>query len=102
LQRALREIARIEHELRAFGDRAALKRFIDPGHGFSIAALLGYHLLTVSEACVVAQLSRMPEALNLVRNYLRSLGTPHVSETGQERTLNAGNPAWAPGHPRSA
>ncbi len=73
LRSTRREIARIEEQLHAVGDRAALASFGDPEHGASIAALLGYRRLARSDARVVAQLSRMPDAFTLVREYLSLL-----------------------------
>jgi hypothetical protein len=80
LQRALAEIRRIEEELLALGDHATLSRYGDPNRGSSIAGSLGFRLLTTAEARVVDQLSSMPDALVLVRTYLRNVEVPHVSE----------------------
>jgi len=83
LERALAEIQRIENELLVLGDHATLSRFGDPNRGFSIATSLGFRLLTTAEARVVDQLSTMPGALVLVREYLLTVDVPHVSELQQ-------------------
>jgi hypothetical protein len=42
--------------------------------------------LTVPQAPLVDQLSRMPEAISLVRDYLLLLGIPHRSGAQRART----------------
>jgi hypothetical protein len=76
LEEALEEIARIEGELRASGDLAALGRFGDPDAGLSTAAALGHGLLATWEARKVDQLSAMPDGARLVRAYLRAYEVP--------------------------
>jgi hypothetical protein len=74
LRLTLAEIRRIERELRANGDVATLSRFGDADRGSALAEHFGYGSgLTDDDARVLDQLSMMPDALQLVRGYLRSL-----------------------------
>jgi hypothetical protein len=74
LRATLAEIRRIEGELRANGDVATLSRFGDPDRGSALAARFGYDTeLGDDDARVVDQLSMMPDALQLVRDYLQNL-----------------------------
>ena len=80
LQDALREIAVIDRQLRALGDMATLRRFGEAEAGVSLAALLGYTLLTAAEARTVDKLSRMPDGTRLVRTFLNCSDAPRVSD----------------------
>ena len=74
LRATLIEIERIEGELRANGDTARLRSFGDPDRGTAIAQAVGHAgKLAPEDARRVDQLSMMPDAFQLVRDYLRSL-----------------------------
>jgi hypothetical protein len=74
LSETLIEIARIEGELRAHGDHSRLKAFGDARRGAALAETIGYDRgISDEDARRVDQLSLMPDALALVRDYLRTL-----------------------------
>jgi hypothetical protein len=74
LRATLIEIEKIEGELRANGDVARLKSFGDPERGTELAQAVGHPgRLAREDARRVDQLSMMPDAFRLVRDYLQSL-----------------------------
>jgi hypothetical protein len=87
LRATLIEIERIEGELRANGDVARLKSFGDPERGTELAQAVGHPgRLRRQDARRIDQLSVMPDAFQLIRDYLQSLfGEDQVAPSSWSR-----------------
>ncbi len=75
LERALSEISRVELALVESGDVSTLASFGNPREGSELASRLGYGLVSDSEARVIDQLRWLPDANELIREFL-ALETP--------------------------
>jgi hypothetical protein len=92
LHETLIEIARIEGELRAHGDHARLKAFGDARRGAALAETIGYdRRLADVDARRVDQLSLMPDALELVRDYLRTLSERQAPSSWRNGAVSRGS-----------
>jgi hypothetical protein len=78
LQDAFRELARIERALVEAGDSRMLARFGNPERGIEVAALFGYALLATDEARTVDRLTYLPQAQQLIREYLELVEAPRA------------------------
>jgi hypothetical protein len=90
LQDAFRELARIERALVEAGDRQMLARFGAPERGIEVAALFGYMLLATDEARTVDRLTYLPQAQQLIREYLELIEAPRAWDL--ERQSQGGGP----------
>jgi hypothetical protein len=96
LQDAFRELARIERALVEAGDHRMLARFGDPERGVEVAALFGFTLLATDEARTVDRLTYLPQAQQLIREYLELAEAPRawdLERQSQGGGLNTQRPA---------
>lgn len=70
LERALSEISRVELALADSGDVSTLASFGNAREGSEIASRLGYGPVSDSEARVIDQLRWLPDANELIREFL--------------------------------
>ncbi len=96
LQDAFRELARIERALVDAADHRMLARFGDPERGMEVGALHGFALLATDEARTVDRLTYLPQARQLIREYLELTRAPRawdLERQSQGGGLNTQRPA---------
>jgi len=84
LERALREISRVECALVESGDLSTLASFGNPREGNEIAVHLGFRRVSDSQARVIDRLRWLPDAEELIREFL--------ADAGAKRAPSASNP----------